>query len=84
MESELPCKESVFQAEHPFTEPHFRLSRDVTIFKAFQGLFNDNAQGVSPQRSPEITHMDLTILDMFILIHRMVPHIIFLTFPPFH
>lgn len=71
MEFELPCKESIFQAEHPFSEPHFRFSREVTISKAFQGLFDDNTQFGCRQQSLETSHMDLTILDMFILIHRM-------------
>jgi hypothetical protein len=71
MEFELPCEESVFQAEYPFAEPHFRFARNITVLRAFQGLFNDTYQRGSPQRSPDTTHMDLTALDMFILIHCM-------------
>jgi hypothetical protein len=68
MEFELPCEELLFQVEHPFTVPHFRFSRDTTAFQAFQGFFDDNAQSGIPHTS----HMDLTTLDMFILIHCMI------------
>jgi hypothetical protein len=81
MEFELPCEQSVFQAEYPFAEPHFRFSRNITVLRAFQGLFIDNNQRGSPQRSPDTIHIDLTTLDMFILIHCMVPLQSFLAFP---
>ncbi|KAJ5764743.1 hypothetical protein N7520_004302 [Penicillium odoratum] len=65
MEFELPCEESVFQAEHPFAAPNFQASRDITAFEAFQGLFDDD------RGSPNTTNMHLTTLDMFILIHLL-------------
>lgn len=61
MACDLPCDESVFFAEHPFEEPNFRFSRELTITEAFENLLEE----------PECKPMDLTILDMFILIHRM-------------
>jgi hypothetical protein len=61
MQCDLPCDESVFFAEHPFAEPNFRFSRELTITEAFENLLDE------PNSQP----MDLTILDMFILIHRM-------------
>ncbi|KAJ5752203.1 hypothetical protein N7520_009120 [Penicillium odoratum] len=65
MEFELPCEESVFQAEHPFAAPRFQASRDITAFEAFQGLFDED------RGSPDNSNMHLTTLDMFILIHLL-------------
>ncbi|KAJ5980542.1 hypothetical protein N7481_007840 [Penicillium waksmanii] len=66
MECELPCEESVFQAEHPFSEPSFRFNRDITIYSAFQKLFEPVKQ---EGQSVDIYDMGLTVLDTFILIH---------------
>ncbi|KAJ6113378.1 hypothetical protein N7523_006695 [Penicillium sp. IBT 18751x] len=66
MECELPCEESVFESPHPFSEPNFRFSRRLTLYGAFQNLFDSSH--VAGQ-SPDPTQMDLTVLDMFILIH---------------
>ncbi|CAI7640083.1 unnamed protein product [Penicillium pancosmium] len=66
MECELPCEESVFQAEHPFSEPSFRFNRDITIYSAFQNLFEPVKQ---EGQSADIYDMGLTVLDTFILIH---------------
>ncbi|KAJ5557054.1 hypothetical protein N7494_000969 [Penicillium frequentans] len=65
MENDFPCEQSIFQAEHPFAEPNFRLSRNLTLYEAFQNLF------ARPQDSHVQTpdSMDLTVLDMFMLIH---------------
>ncbi|KAJ5787619.1 transcriptional regulator family: Fungal Specific TF [Penicillium paradoxum] len=60
MECDLPCDESLFFSEHPFSEPNFRFSRDLQISEAFENLFAE---------APESDTMDLTTLDMFILIH---------------
>ncbi|OQE06463.1 hypothetical protein PENVUL_c018G02310 [Penicillium vulpinum] len=60
MECELPCEELLFFSEHPFTEPTFRFSRGLTLSEAFENLFDE---------APESSPMDLTALDMFILIH---------------
>lgn len=68
MECELPCEESLFQSDHPFSEPNFRFTRNITMYEAFQNLF-DSPSNDSPRRSPETSPMDLTVLDMFILIH---------------
>ena len=73
MECDLPCDEAIFRSEHPFTEPNFRFSRHLTIYEAFQNLF-DAPILESPQRTPDSSHMDLTVLDMFILIHSMWTH----------
>lgn len=62
MECDLPCDESLFFSEHPFAEPNFRFSRGLTVSGAFKNLFDE---------APESNPMDLSALDMFILIHSM-------------
>jgi hypothetical protein len=73
MECDLPCAESLFCSDHPFAEPNFRFSRGLQLSEAFENLFKE---------TPESPPMDLTTLDMFILIHCMyffpgffIPHI---------
>jgi hypothetical protein len=66
MECELPCEESVFQADHPFSEPNFRFTREITIYSAFQNLFEPVKKD---GQSADIYDMGLTVLDTFILIH---------------
>lgn len=78
LECELPCEESVFQAEHPFSEPNFQLNRDITIYKAFQNLFEP------PKKDgygTEANEMRLTVLDTFILIHGTYPFEFYLIDP---
>ncbi|CAI7666410.1 unnamed protein product [Penicillium crustosum] len=60
MQCDLPCDESLFSSEHPFAEPNFRFSRGLRVSEAFKNLFDE---------APESNPMDLTALDMFILIH---------------
>lgn len=62
MECDLPCDESLFVSEHPFVEPNFRFQREFRLSEAFRNLFEE---------APESSPMDLTALDMFILIHSM-------------
>lgn len=62
MECDLPSDESLFFSEHPFAEPNFRFSRGLRISEAFKNLFDE---------TPESNPMDLSALDMFILIHSM-------------
>ncbi|KAJ6151208.1 hypothetical protein N7470_007802 [Penicillium chermesinum] len=67
-ECEFPCSDALFKSEHPFADPTFRLSRNLTIREAFQNLFVATPFA-SPQPTPETNRMDLIVLDMFILIH---------------
>lgn len=68
MESELPCEESLFQTEHPFSQPNFQFTRGITIYQAFQSLFEPIKQE-SAGPSTVVSQMRLTVLDTFILIH---------------
>ncbi|KAJ5657540.1 uncharacterized protein N7484_001189 [Penicillium longicatenatum] len=67
MENDFPCEQSIFQAEHPFAEPKFRLSRNLTLYEGFQNLFARPED--SPGHIPNSNPMDLTVFDMFMLIH---------------
>ncbi|KAJ5612253.1 hypothetical protein N7510_005447 [Penicillium lagena] len=69
MECDLPCYDSLFRSDHPFREPNFRYTRDLTISEAFQNLFEEEPGRDSPPHSPGINRMDLTVLDMWSLIH---------------
>jgi hypothetical protein len=83
MECDLPCQEPLFRSEHPFTEPDFRFSRDVTLLGAFQNLFQGTSYGASQlnmsprnQDQSALRHpssLDLSVFDMFLLIHSMSP-----------
>jgi hypothetical protein len=66
MECELPCEESIFDSEHPFADPNFRFTRDLTLYGAFQHLFDSSQEA---GQSPDPSQMNLTVMDMFILIH---------------
>lgn len=66
MECELPCEESIFESEHPFADPNFRFTRDLTLYGAFQHLFDSSHEA---GQSPDPSQMNLTVMDMFILIH---------------
>ncbi|KKZ59903.1 hypothetical protein EMCG_05289 [[Emmonsia] crescens] len=70
LQCDLPCQESQFAARHPFLEPDFRLSREMTVYQAFQSLFVEN-EPVRPLFVHRGTNtLDLGIIDMFLLIHR--------------
>ncbi|KNG87457.1 C2H2 finger domain protein (Zms1) [Aspergillus nomiae NRRL 13137] len=76
MECALPCVESVFESAHPFQEPNFELSRDITLSEAFQMLFEEeeSSRASSPSTSGSTvaeTLAKLTILDTFMLIHLL-------------
>lgn len=74
MECEFPCDESIFSSAHPFAEPNFRFTRDITISEAFQSLFEEypkqeSSEGYFPDSAYESTRMSLRVFDMWILIH---------------
>lgn len=68
IEAELPCEEALFRSPHPFQDPKFRFSRDITLYQAFQHMFEPTTPD-DPRASPPPPKMDLTVLDMFIIIH---------------
>ncbi|CAG8098647.1 unnamed protein product [Penicillium olsonii] len=65
MQCDLPSDKSLFFSRHPFSEPNFRFARDVTLAKAFENLMDESSS----------TPMDLTVLDMFMLIHLLYSYI---------
>ncbi|KAJ5335501.1 transcriptional regulator family: Fungal Specific TF [Penicillium brevicompactum] len=62
---DLPCDETLFSSQHPFSEPNFRFARELTMTKAFENFLDESY--VQP--------MDLNIMDMFILIHLIYSYI---------
>ncbi|QSS50895.1 C2H2 finger domain-containing protein [Histoplasma capsulatum var. duboisii H88] len=75
LQCDLPCQKSLFVARHPFLEPNFRLSREMTVYQAFQNLFVESG----PVRPLFVDHctnkLHLGIMDMFQLIHLIFAHI---------
>ena len=76
IDCDLPCEERIFNSAHPFAEPNFRFTRDLTVSEAFQSLFEENPEGsCSSSRFSSSKHsgnpLGFTVFDMFILIHRM-------------
>ncbi|KAL2007443.1 hypothetical protein VTN00DRAFT_8881 [Thermoascus crustaceus] len=78
MECDLPCEESLFSSQHPFAEPNFRFTRDITVCEAFQKLFAEDQSTSASQSASRSSvssnapdDMKLTVLDMFILIHLL-------------
>ena len=69
LECELPCEEALFRSPHPFQDPKFRFSREITNYQAFQHMFESPQDG--PQAAPPSPKIHLTVLDMFIVIHGM-------------
>jgi hypothetical protein len=74
MECELPCVESVFESQHPFQEPNFQHTRDITLSEAFQSLFEEESSRATTPSTPGSTVpgtlASLTLMDTFMLIHR--------------
>ncbi|KAJ6107370.1 C2H2 finger domain protein [Penicillium sp. IBT 18751x] len=81
MGCELPCEDFIFNSEHPFADPNFRFTRETTISEGFQFLFEDDFAQTSsnPYLSPMSTRknnlFELTMFDMFILIHLLYTYI---------
>lgn len=67
-EFDLPCRESLFDSKHPYEEPNFRYSRGATLCDAFKDLFRSSSPASCLQR------FELTVLDMFLLIHVLYAH----------
>lgn len=71
MEFDLTCEDRLFFSHHPFSEPNFLLSRNLTTFDAFQSLF------IKIPARPDVNTVDenplgLNATDMFTLIHRKI------------
>jgi hypothetical protein len=85
LDSDLPCKESIFNSDHPFMEDGNIFAPRLTISKAFALLFQGNAKrslSIVKKSSEEpdaeddsssTTLGDLTKFDLFILIHCECP-----------
>jgi len=69
MKFDLPCEETIFSSGHPFSEPNFAPSRNLTTFEAFQSLFGQVKTNVVTNQGKKGNPLDLNPMDMFILIH---------------
>ncbi|KAF7587891.1 hypothetical protein BBP40_006597 [Aspergillus hancockii] len=73
MECELPCVESMFESQHPFQEPNFQYTRDISLSEAFQSLFEEEGSRATTPSTPGSTVpgilASLTLMDTFMLIH---------------
>jgi hypothetical protein len=71
MKFDLPSEEFLFTSTHPFTDPKFTPSRQLTVYEAFQSLFGQQKVAVVPNQGKKGNPLGLNPMDMFILIHRM-------------
>jgi hypothetical protein len=74
MKFDLACEERFFNSAHPFTEPGFVASRNLTTIDTFQYLFGKGVVGgnVGPMVGGNKGNpLGLNPTDMFLLIHRM-------------
>ncbi|RKF57008.1 C2H2 finger domain protein [Golovinomyces cichoracearum] len=74
MEFDLTCEDRLFFSHHPFSEPNFLLSRNLTTFDAFQSLF------IKIPARPDVNTVDenplgLNATDMFTLIHLLFVYV---------
>lgn len=81
---DLPCEEALFSIPHPFSDPQFQCSRHVTVYKAYQSLFQMqnrprevalanhlyNGHAI-PREASSPNPFRLNVLDMAILIHLL-------------
>ncbi|GAB7343181.1 hypothetical protein MBLNU457_1250t1 [Dothideomycetes sp. NU457] len=72
MDCDLPCEESLFSSRHPFAEPNFRFTRNLTLKQGMEALFSADGS------TPELANIKKTIapgksvftlFDMFMFIH---------------
>ena len=73
LECDLPCEEDIWNAKNPFSEPGFRFTRDITIKRGVEMLFNDVSPPVeianTKRATSSATKPTFTIFDLFVLIH---------------
>ncbi|CZT53013.1 uncharacterized protein RSE6_14444 [Rhynchosporium secalis] len=68
MKFDLPSEDSFFASVHPFQEPNFSTSRNMTTREAYQGLFKPSQV---PAQGTKGNPLGLSPMDMFILIHLL-------------
>lgn len=76
MDCDLPCEETIFDSVHPFIEPNFRFTRNLTVSEAFQSLFEESPEDTPHSPATSLSQnnvgnpLGFTVFDMFLLIHR--------------
>lgn len=71
MKFDFHSDEALFASAHPFSEPTFLPSRQLTVHEVFRSLFSQEKS--QPPDEIEINQLGLNVVDMFTLIHRMYP-----------
>lgn len=66
---DLHSEEAIFASAHPFSEPTFKLSRNLTVYEAFRSLFTKDK--IQSQDGTIANPLGLGVVDMFTLVHRM-------------
>lgn len=77
---DLHCEEDLFASPHPFSEPSFKLSRNLTVYEAFKSLFSK--EKTQPRDATIANPLGLGVVDMFTLVHRMFPNCLFCNYCP--
>jgi len=78
MDCDLPCEESLFSSRHPFAEPNFQFTRNLTLKQGMEALFS--AHGSTPElanikRATTSGKPVFTLFDMFMFIHVLTAFI---------
>jgi len=77
MKFDLPCEDYLFSSLHPFHDPRFTASRNMTTREAFKTLFAVERPSFGDSTGIKNNPHGLTPLDMFIMIHRTLAPIYF-------
>jgi hypothetical protein len=76
---DLHCEEEIFASPHPFSEPSFKLSRNLTVYEAFRSLFSK--EKTQPRDATIANPLGLGVVDMFTLVHRMFSNRLLCNYP---
>lgn len=72
MKFDLQSDEALFASPHPFSEPTFLFSRQLTLYQVFRSIFSQDK--LQPADGTDINPLGLNVVDMFSLIHSMHPN----------
>lgn len=88
LDNDLPCKEAIFSSRHPFMQDDSIFAPRLTISQAWALLFEPKARSAESSASGQLARLesgesgappedgennyDLTVFDLFILIHRKI------------
>ncbi len=73
MTFDLPCEAALFSAPHPFADPRFKPSRNMTVVEAFQSFLAQVRETPTVDSEARSNPSKFTVTDMFIIGYRMPP-----------